>query len=178
MVGPHCKLQLYSRIQKSSRSCRCRFLSRCVPKDDNTKERIEKRDENEEENNAIIIHQITSGVHAIETGDTQTETRSQQQDQSDNIREDTFKQEQNKDENIQMVKEWIMSGNIPQKAEMLKKPIEQRQYAGILAALNIQQDGLPVRKKLPQEYLEVKETRPCIPKTLQEKLIMQTHQQA
>ena len=80
------------------------FLSRCVPRDDNTKGTDEEEDENDVENNAIIIHQITSGVHAIETGNTQTETRSQDQDQPDNITEDLFKQEQNKDEDIQMVK--------------------------------------------------------------------------
>ena len=61
---------------------------------------------------------------------------------------------------------------------MLKRPIEQRQYAGIFPALKIQQDGLLVRKKLSQEHLEMSEIRPCIPKTLQDKLIMETHRQA
>ena len=136
------------------------FLSRHVARDKEGNENGEEEEE-QEENNALVIHQIMN-----------TTPHSQP------ITEEEFKDAQDRDEDIQTVKQWLESGETPGRAELLRAPIEQRQYLGILPALQIQRDGLLVRKKMPQEHLEIKEIRPCIPKELQENIIMRTHGQA
>ena len=89
-----------------------------------------------------------------------------------------FKQAQDRDEVSQVTKEWLESGTLADRAELLQMPLELRQYIGIIPALQILEDGLLVRKRLPGEHLEMRETRPCIPTELQQKIIMRTHLQS
>mgnify|MGYP003300756374 CR=1 FL=1 len=69
-----------------------------------------------------------------------------------------FKQAQDHDEIIQVTKEWLKSGILPDRTELLEIPLELRQYIEILLALQVLKDGLLVRKRLPGEHLEMRET--------------------
>ena len=137
------------------------YLSRTTPKEDKTGS-DDHHEEEEQETNALVIHQITDNSA----------------DQFNDVSEKEFREAQKEDEIICEVKRWIESGKTPEKRELLQMPVELRKYLGILPALQIQPDGLLVRKKLQGEHLEVREMRPCIPKKLQERLIMQMHVQA
>ena len=90
---------------------------------------------------------------------------------------DVIKEEQNRDQTIQLVKEWLNSNKTPERHELLSLPVEARQYAGILPALEVQ-DGLLVREKLPNEHLELKNARICIPQALAPQIIKEVHHQA
>ena len=73
-----------------------------------------------------------------------------------------FKEAQDRDHIIQLTKEWLEFGMFPDIQQILERPVELRQYIGILPALQILEDGLLVRKKLPREHIEIRETRPGI----------------
>ena len=107
-------------------------------------------DDTNHESNALIIHQIS-------WKDNQGH---------DETTEECFKAAQEQDEIINQVKDWINSGKTPEKKELLQMPIELRQYLGIMPALQIQPNGLLVRKKLEGEHLETRQLRPCIPAKL------------
>ena len=144
------------------------FLSRHVPnteagaKADSPSEDDGDDDDIDQESNALIIHQIS-------WKDNQGQ---------DETTEECFKAAQEQDEIINRVKDWINSRKIPEKKELLQMPLELRQYLGIIPALQIQPNGLLVRKKLEGEHLETRQLRPCIPAKLQEKIIARIHQEA
>ena len=66
--------------------------------------------------------------------------------------EECFKAEQ--DEIINQVKNWMNSAKIPETKELQQMPIELHQYLGIMSALQIQPNGLLVRKKLEGQPCE------------------------
>ena len=116
-------------------------------------------EEEKSENNALIIHEMTETTSAMPSDAAHTNV----------VTAEEFKQAQDSDEIIQVTKEWLESGTLPDRTELLEMPLELRQYMGILPALQVLEDGLLVRKRLPGEHLEMRETRPCIPTELQQK---------
>ena len=144
------------------------FLSRYIGKENQTdlnhldNHLNEDQENNEdEETNDLIIHQISTEGY----------------DPQERITEEAFNQAQQEDEYITETKRWIELGQTPKKEELTSMPIELRQYIGIIPALRILTDGLLVRKKLPGEHPEMKELRPCIPQSLQKRIILQIHKQ-
>lgn len=138
------------------------YLSRVnLPEEEGNTENKDENEIDEEETNPLIIHEITGAANVSN---------------HELVSEESFKAEQNQDQTIQDVKNWITSGTTPEISDLSPMPISYRQYLGILPVLAIE-NGLLVRKKQDQEHLEMMETRPCIPESLQDKIIKQIHEE-
>ena len=140
------------------------FLIRHVPhsNEDGDAAKPQEDKDTEQESHALIIHQISMND-------------SQEQDEN---AEGSFVKAQEEDEIIKEVKNWLSSGNAPEKKDLLEMQIDLRQYLGIIPALQVQPHGLLVRKKIEGEHPETKDLRPCIPTKLQEKIISRIHEEA
>ena len=121
----------------------------------------EQEDDEDDETNDLIIHQIST----------------QDVDNQEEITEESFRQCQLEDEHIEETKKWMELRQTPRKEELMQMPTEVQQYIGIIPALRILPDGLLVRKKLHGEHPEMKELHPCIPESLQKRIILQMHKQ-
>lgn len=113
--------------------------------DGNTHEENEEKERTE--NNALVIHEMRDMTSSTPSYVKHTKVVTAEQS----------KQAQDRDEIIQVTKEWLESGTLPDRTELLEMPLELGQYIGILPALHVPNDRFLVRKRLPEEHLEMRE---------------------
>ena len=86
-----------------------------------------------------------------------------------------WKDAQDNDENLQIVRDWLTEGVIPTKEEQKHFNLELRRYAQILDKLKVHESGTLYIQKYENESNELEEKRPLLPDSKVKEVLRTLH---